>query len=124
MRSFGLNYEVSLLTFGGDAVTGLDALADSYRSVSSELTLSEWVQRPLHLRYIDNGIGLDLSPAIAGRPQPAGEGAGADYRTHGSGADGRIRVRMSARVTTRGAPTSSVTSTRWLCVSRIVAKAS
>ncbi len=58
MRSFGLNYEISLLTFGGDAVTDLDALAAAYRSVSTELTLSQWLQRPLHLRYVDNVMRL------------------------------------------------------------------
>ena len=58
MRSFGLNYEISLLAFGGDVVPDLDALAGEYRNASRELTLAEWQTRPLHLRYLDNVMRL------------------------------------------------------------------
>ena len=58
MRSFGLNYEISLLAFGGDVVPDLDALAGEYRDASRELTLAEWQTRPLHLRYLDNVMRL------------------------------------------------------------------
>lgn len=58
MRSFGLNYEISLFGFGGHYVTELVALADHYRDTCRELTLDEWKQRPLHLRYVDNVMRL------------------------------------------------------------------
>lgn len=54
MRSFGLNYEISLLGHGGDLVAGLAGIADGYRAVSTELTLAEWNQRPWHQRYLDS----------------------------------------------------------------------
>lgn len=58
MRSFGLNYEISLLAFGGDVVADLDDLATRYRDASRELTLAQWLERPLHLRYLDNVMRL------------------------------------------------------------------
>ena len=42
MRSFALNYEVSLMLLGDDVVHRLQAVEDHYRSVSRELTLEEW----------------------------------------------------------------------------------
>ncbi|HLR45372.1 MAG TPA: phospholipase D-like domain-containing protein, partial [Brevibacterium sp.] len=45
MRSFGLNYEVSLLAYGGDITQSLHGIMDEYRSVSSELTAAEWEKR-------------------------------------------------------------------------------
>ena len=58
MRSFGLNYEISLLTFGGDAVTAIDELADRYRTQCRELTLAEWNERPYLQRYLDSVFRL------------------------------------------------------------------
>ena len=58
MRSFGLNYEISLLTFGGDAVTAIDELADRYRTQCRELTLAEWSERPYLQRYLDSVFRL------------------------------------------------------------------
>lgn len=54
MRSFQLNFEVSMLTFGGDVVTGLRRAVEEYRADSDELSLEEWLGRPWVARYVDN----------------------------------------------------------------------
>ena len=38
MRSFGLNFEVSVMAFGGDVVQNVRAVEDGYRALSRELT--------------------------------------------------------------------------------------
>ncbi|QNE90200.1 PLDc N-terminal domain-containing protein [Corynebacterium incognita] len=58
MRSFGLNYETTLLVAKGDIIDGLDDLAENYRRVSHELTLEEWNQRGFIRRYVDNAMRL------------------------------------------------------------------
>ena len=58
MRSFALNYEVSLMLLGDDVVHRLQAVEDHYRSVSRELTLEEWRRRSLRLRWVDNVMRL------------------------------------------------------------------
>ena len=58
MRSFGLNFEVSMMTFGGSVVADFRAVEDHYRSLSRELTLEEWSQRPLRSRYLDSVMRL------------------------------------------------------------------
>ncbi|KAA1423903.1 cardiolipin synthase [Mumia zhuanghuii] len=58
MRSFALNYEVSLMLLGSDAVAKVTAVEDSYRAVSHELTLDEWLNRPRRSAYIDNVMRL------------------------------------------------------------------
>lgn len=58
MRSFGLNYEVSLLVARGSLLSDLNRLARAYRSVSPELTLSRWKKRRLLRRYVDNVFRL------------------------------------------------------------------
>lgn len=58
MRSFGLNYEISLMGAGGDLARRLRAVADGYEAVSSELTAQEWDRRPWRLRYLDNALRL------------------------------------------------------------------
>ena len=42
MRSFALNYEVSLMLTGGDIVQRFREVEDTYRALSRELTLEEW----------------------------------------------------------------------------------
>ncbi|WP_448850760.1 cardiolipin synthase [Corynebacterium sp. 335C] len=54
MRSFGLNYEVTLLATRGSIVPRLIEIADEYDRVSTELTLEEWKRRPWPQRYLDN----------------------------------------------------------------------
>ncbi|MDH2456470.1 cardiolipin synthase [Corynebacterium bovis] len=54
MRSFGLNYEITVLTTGGDLLTSLRRLAATYKKRSHRLTLEEWSRRPWYLQYLDN----------------------------------------------------------------------
>ncbi len=58
MRSFALNYEVSLMLTGGDIVGRFREVEDSYRALSRELTLEEWQGRPWRQRYVDNAMRL------------------------------------------------------------------
>ena len=58
MRSFALNYEVSLMMLGPDVVHRVRAVEDTYRSVSRPLLAEEWAQRPGRLRYVDNVMRL------------------------------------------------------------------
>ena len=58
MRSFALNYEVSLMLLGPEVVARMRAVEDTYRSVSRELTLEEWEQRSRGSRYVDNVMRL------------------------------------------------------------------
>ncbi len=58
MRSFGLNYEVTLLATRGSIIPDLLEIAEGYESVSTELTLEEWDERPWYSRYLDNVFRL------------------------------------------------------------------
>ncbi|WP_370618435.1 cardiolipin synthase [Mumia sp. Pv 4-285] len=58
MRSFALNYEVSLMLLGPEAVAQMRTVEDSYRAVCHELTLDEWLSRPRRSAYIDNVMRL------------------------------------------------------------------
>ena len=58
MRSFGLNFEVSTMCFGGDFVREMRKVEDHYRSIGRELTLGEWTNIPLKDRYVDNVMRL------------------------------------------------------------------
>jgi cardiolipin synthase len=57
-RSFGLDYEITLMSTGEQFVTDLQAVADGYRAVCRELNLDEWRQRPKGQRYVDNVMRL------------------------------------------------------------------
>ncbi len=57
-RSFLLDYEITLLGFGGDLVTSLRRNNERYLALSRELTLAEWSQEPWYRRYIDNVMRL------------------------------------------------------------------
>ena len=54
MRSFSLNLEVSMMMFDGNIVADMRRLEDTYRAMSRELLLADWVGRPVAQRYIDN----------------------------------------------------------------------
>ncbi|MFD7074865.1 cardiolipin synthase [Nocardioides sp. NPDC059952] len=58
MRSFALNYEVSLMLFDGDPVAQMRKVEDSYREISRELMLEEWLVRPKVAAYVDNVLRL------------------------------------------------------------------
>ena len=61
MRSFGLNYEISLLTTGGDLVDDIIDVVADYQDVSHELTLEEWEKRPWPRRYMEPVMRLTSS---------------------------------------------------------------
>jgi cardiolipin synthase A/B len=54
MRSFSLNLEVSVMLLGADIVNSMRAVEDTYRDISHELKLEDWMRRPLAARYVDN----------------------------------------------------------------------
>jgi len=54
MRSFSLNFEVSLMVRGRAFVKDLRAVQDGYRADSHELTLEEWKKQPLGATVLDN----------------------------------------------------------------------
>lgn len=54
MRSFGLNLEISMLVRGEEFVTQMREVEDDYRSLSTELTLEEWMKQPLRSTVLDN----------------------------------------------------------------------
>ncbi len=58
MRSFSLNYEVSVMMLGTDVVHRMREVEDHYRSVSRELLLEEWAGRSAANRYLDNVMRL------------------------------------------------------------------
>lgn len=58
MRSFALNYEISMVFVEESVVEELNLIHDQYREVSRELTLTEWLQRPPLKRYVDNVMRL------------------------------------------------------------------
>ena len=61
MRSFGLNYEISLLTTGGDLVDDIVDVVADYQDVCRELTLEEWEKRPWPRRYMESVMRLTSS---------------------------------------------------------------
>ena len=58
LRSFGLNYEVSMMLQGGDVVGRMREVEDVYRARSRELTADEWARRSWRSRYADNVMRL------------------------------------------------------------------
>ncbi len=58
MRSFALNYEVSLMLLGQEVIASMRRVEDGYRAVSRELTAAEWATRPRGVRYVDNVMRL------------------------------------------------------------------
>ena len=58
MRSFGLNYETTLLVAQGNLIDQFAQLSANYRAVCHELTLDEWNKRGFGRRYVDNVMRL------------------------------------------------------------------
>jgi cardiolipin synthase len=58
MRSFGLNYEISILATQGSIVPRLEEIAAEYRAVSTVLTPEQWDERPWGQRYLDSVFRL------------------------------------------------------------------
>lgn len=57
-RSFGLDYEISLMGTDPGFVADLHRISDDYREVCHELTAKEWAHRPRGRRYVDNVMRL------------------------------------------------------------------
>ena len=53
-RSFNLNFEVSMLVLGGEAVSALNDVVDAYLEECTTLELDVWMSRPWAGRYVDN----------------------------------------------------------------------
>ncbi|HWH99976.1 MAG TPA: cardiolipin synthase A, partial [Propionibacteriaceae bacterium] len=59
IRSFNLDFEISMMCTGSPAfVTRMREVEDMYRSLSREMTLTEWKTRPLSKRWVDNVMRL------------------------------------------------------------------
>jgi cardiolipin synthase len=58
IRSFNLDFEVSMMCSGPSFVRQMREVEDGYRAVSRELTLEEWQRRPLTKRWLDNVMRL------------------------------------------------------------------
>ena len=54
MRSFSLNFEISLMVRGKSFVQEMRSVEDGYRADSRELTLEEWMRQPLRSTVLDN----------------------------------------------------------------------
>ena len=57
-RSFGLDYEITLMSTGKQFVADLQTISDGYRAVCHEMNLAEWRARPKGQRYVDNVMRL------------------------------------------------------------------
>ena len=54
MRSFSLDLEISVMVRGEQFLTELRAIEDANRAMSRQLTLDEWLSRPVWHRTLDN----------------------------------------------------------------------
>lgn len=53
IRSFALNFEISLLVHGRSFVDAIREVEAGYRAVSRELTLEEWNREPVKATFLD-----------------------------------------------------------------------
>lgn len=58
MRSFGLDYEISLLAYGGDIVTQLQGVVATYAELSTTLDAASWPKRSFIRRYTESVMRL------------------------------------------------------------------
>lgn len=58
MRSFYLDYEITLMGMGPEFVADLDRVSQHYRDLSFEIELDSWRRRPIVARYLDNVMRL------------------------------------------------------------------
>src|SRR5699024_5367245 len=80
MRSFGLNYEISLLATGGDLVDDIIDVVADYQAASHELTLEEREKRPLARRYMESAMRLTSALQLATRMSRLCRGGRGDWR--------------------------------------------
>ena len=53
IRSFNLNFEISLVVRGASFVAGMREVEQGYRDIGRELTLEEWEKEPLSATFLD-----------------------------------------------------------------------
>ena len=70
MRSFALNYEVVLMLTGAEVVARLREVEDTYRALSTELTMEEWREPQLGREVRRQRDAADLGPAVDRGPLP------------------------------------------------------
>ena len=58
MRSFGLNYEISLLAYGGDIVEEVTEVIAEYAARSGVIDAEEWPKRSVFRRYSESVMRL------------------------------------------------------------------
>ncbi|ALC06817.1 hypothetical protein CDES_12345 [Corynebacterium deserti GIMN1.010] len=58
IRSFGLNYEISMMIAKGNLIQELNELTATYREKCIKLTLEKWNERSWGRRYVDNLMRL------------------------------------------------------------------
>jgi cardiolipin synthase A/B len=63
VRSFGLNFELSVLLYGSDPCQKLKAIQQGWLAQSKKLELETWDQRPRGYEYADRAVAL-LSPLL------------------------------------------------------------
>ena len=61
MRSFSLNFEISVMVHGTHFVEQLREVEQSYRRESTELLLEDWLKRPLRSKVLDNTARLSAA---------------------------------------------------------------
>ena len=61
MRSFSLNFEVSLMVRSASFVEQLRDIEDGYREKSREITLEQWIARPAVAQALDTVARLTAS---------------------------------------------------------------
>ena len=71
LRSFALNFEVSLMMTGADVVAAVRRVEDRYRELATELTLEEWSRRGPGQRYVDTVMRLTAARSITSTPARA-----------------------------------------------------
>jgi cardiolipin synthase len=63
VRSFNLNFEMTVLMYGSATVNRLAAIHERYIADSSPIDKTRWAARPAVMRYADSAISL-LSPLL------------------------------------------------------------
>ena len=58
MRSFGLNYEISMMIIKGNLIRELNEITARYKDTCIKLTLDKWNERSWGRRYLDNVMRL------------------------------------------------------------------
>ena len=58
MRSFALNYEMSVMFIHEEVTRQVIEVAEGYLELSRELTLEQWRERSFGTRFVDNAMRL------------------------------------------------------------------